>query len=353
MAIIYVVVITEIQRSLINNFFDNLDYIPTKILIRTPNWLGDLIISTGFLRAVLETYPDSRVDIILKSGFETLPIPKRGKIILFDKNKNSAGKFGKTLRDHNYDCFYILPPSFSSAWMAFQSKIPKRIGYAGGYRSLLLTTAKKHEFRPKSQHLLKDYLDLLSKELEMKEYSPLLEIKNEWVKKHLSSFTLKIPEKFVVFTPGAIYGPSKQWPLGNYRELGKQLYKAYGCKILLLGTKDEVVFGTKIAHDYDWIYNYCGKTTLAQFLAILTKAQILVGNDSGSMHLMAALKRPQISVFGSTSPTWTGPINVKATVMRKNLPCSPCFSRSCKFDHYECLTKISPENVLAEIQKYL
>ena len=110
--------------------------------------------STGFLQAVLEIFPDSQVDIILKSGFETLPIPHRGEIILFDSNKDSAGTFGKSLRHKNYDCFYVLPPSFSSAWMAFQSKIPKRIGYAGEYRSFLLTSAKKHEIRPGSQHLL-------------------------------------------------------------------------------------------------------------------------------------------------------------------------------------------------------
>ena len=330
-----------------------MDHIPKKILIRTPNWLGDLIISTGFLRAVLETFPDARVDIIIKSGFETLPIPKRGEIILFDKNKNSSGKFGKSLRYYNYDCIYVLPPSFSSAWMAFQSKIPNRIGYAGEYRSFLLTSAKKHKFTFGSQHLLKEYLDLLSNDLEIDKYSPLLEVKNDWVKEQLDSCTFKIPEKFVVFTPGAIYGPSKQWPVENYRELGKQLHKAFGHKILLLGTIDDVESGTKIANDHDWIHNYCGKTTLAQLLAILTKTQLLVGNDSGSMHLMSALQRPQIAVFGSTSPIWTGPINSNAMVMSRELSCSPCFSRTCRFGHYDCLTQINPENVFAEVQKHL
>ena len=87
-----------------------MDSIQTKILIRTPNWVGDLVMSTGFLRAILETFPDSQVDIILKSGFETLPIPHRGEIILFDKNKDYAGKFGKSLRHKNYDffMFYLL-----------------------------------------------------------------------------------------------------------------------------------------------------------------------------------------------------------------------------------------------------
>jgi len=330
-----------------------LDSTPSKILIRTPNWLGDLVMSTGFLRAVLETFPNSQIDIILKSGFETLPIPHRGEIILYDNNKDSAGKFGKSLRHKNYDYFYVLPPSFSSAWMAFQSRIPKRIGYAGEYRSFLLTSAKKHEIRPRSQHLLKEYLELLSNDFEMGNHAPRLEVKHDWVKEQLDSCTFKIPEKYVVFTPGAIYGPSKQWPVGNYRELGKHLHKAFGYKILLLGTINDIESGTIIARDHDWIHNYCGKTTLAQLLAILAKAQLLVGNDSGSMHMMAALQRPQIAVFGSTSPTWTGPINDNASVMNIDLSCSPCFSRTCRFGHYDCLTQINPENVFAEAKKHL
>ena len=196
--------------------------------------------STGFLRAVLEIFPDSQVDIILKSGFESLPIPHRGEIILFDKNKYSAGKFGKSLREKNYDSFYVLPPSFSSAWMAFQSKIPKRIGYAGEYRSFLLTTAKKYGIRPGSKHLLKEYLDLLSIDIEMENYAPRLEVNTNWVKEHLDSFPLKIPDNFIVFTPGAIYGPSKQWPVEHYRELGEKLHIAFGYKIILLGTYDDI-----------------------------------------------------------------------------------------------------------------
>ena len=308
--------------------------------------------STGFLRAVLEAFPDSQVDIILKSGFEILPIPHRGDTILFDKNKDSAGEFGKSLRHKNYDCFYVLPPSFSSAWMAFQSKIPKRIGYAGEYRSFLLTSAKKHQIRAGSQHLLKEYLGLLAIDTDIKNYEPILEVKNNWVKEQLDSFTFKLPEKFIVFTPGAIYGPSKQWPVEHFRELGEKIYIAFGYKILLLGTYEDVESSEKISQNHNWIYNYCGKTTLGQLLAILTKAQLLVGNDSGSMHLMAALKRPQIAVFGSTSPTWTGPINSNATVICRNLSCSPCFSRTCRFGHYECLTQIFPEDVFAEVQKH-
>ena len=177
------------------------DSAPPKILIRTPNWLGDLVMATGFFRAVLEIYPESQVDLIVKSGFENLPLPHRGKVIIFDSKHNSSGTFGKTLRFENYANFYILPPSFSSAWMAFQSRIPQRIGYAGEYRSLLLTVAKKHEETPRSQHLLKEYLNLLAPDLSAAKYPPSLETTEEWIETHINSFQKSLPDSFIVFTP--------------------------------------------------------------------------------------------------------------------------------------------------------
>ena len=104
------------------------EFAPVKTLIRTPTWLGDMVISSGFVRDVLETFPESQLDLIVKFGFEKIPLPQRGQIIPFDSKKETAGNFGKTLRDENYDYFYVLPPSFSAAWMAHKSKIPSRIG---------------------------------------------------------------------------------------------------------------------------------------------------------------------------------------------------------------------------------
>ena len=96
----------------------------------------------------------------------------------------------------------------------------------------------------------------------MGNYAPRLEVKHDWVKEQLDSCAFKIPEKFIVFTPGAIYGPSKQWPVEHFRKLGKQLHKAFGYTILLLGTIDDVKSGTKIAHNHDWTHNFCGRQHL-------------------------------------------------------------------------------------------
>jgi len=326
---------------------------PPKILIRTPNWLGDLVIATGFVKAILDVYPHSQVDLIVKSGFESLPLPSRGKIIVFDPEKNNAGSFGKKLKSENYSHFYVLPPSFSSAWMAFKAKIPERTGYATEFRSILLSNAKKYTRKHRSIHILKEYLNLIDPSLSEEEYPPCLEIDSNWIDQHLKNFKNLLPKSYIAFTPGAVYGPAKQWPIEYFRSLAIKMLKIFEIPIIVLGTEQDFDLGIKISTGFEEIHNYCGKTSITEFLAILSEAKLLIGNDSGSMHLMAAIERPQISFFGSTSPTWTAPINPNSRILSLNLFCSPCFAKTCRYGHYECLNKIKPEQVLDEAKKIL
>ena len=131
------------------------------ILIRTPNWLGDLMMSTAFIHQVMELFPESEVDLVVRSGFEELPLPCRGRILSFDKKTQTPGSFGKNLRQYEYQKMFILPPSFSSAWMGFRASIPERIGFSGDFRKILLKPAKKHENPPRQIHLVDEYMELL------------------------------------------------------------------------------------------------------------------------------------------------------------------------------------------------
>ena len=324
-----------------------------KIIIRTPNWLGDLIISTGFIKAVLERYPLSEVDIIVKSGFERLPLPHRGKIEIFDPKDTTAGRFGKKLRNSNYNIFYILPPSFSSAWMSFISNVPKRIGYSGHLRGFLLSDAIKYKKKQRSEHILKEYLNLIDSEIPIENYLPYLKTTKNWIENNLNAFIHKLPKSYIVFSPGAIYGPAKRWPIRNFRKLALKMKEVFNISILVLGTNQEKIYGSEIAQDYEWVENFCGQTSLTELIAILAKARLLVSNDSGIMHLMSALQLPQIAIFGSTSTIWTSPKNQKAILLTKNLPCSPCFARTCRYNHYECLKKITPELVFQAAKNFL
>jgi heptosyltransferase-2 len=319
---------------------------PGKIVVRAPNWLGDLMMATGVLRAILERWPAASVDLVVRAGHEAFPLPKRGRVIPFDHRVISAGTFGAFLRETGYDRFYVLPPSFSSAWMAWRSGVPERIGYRGHFRGPLLRPAIAHRAPARSVHLAREYLDLIDPALELDCYPPRLDLPGDWVAELLSRICRELPERFVALAPGAVYGPAKAWPAERYRELASDLRDRTGLPVLLLGTGEEHALAERVRNGEEGILNWCGTTDLPALVAVLSRAALLVSNDSGAMHVMAALRRPQVAIFGSTSPVWTGPINEKASVVTLGLPCAPCFGRTCRYGHYDCLGRITAHAVL-------
>lgn len=301
--------------------------------------------ATGFIKAVMALFPDARVDLVVRQGFEGLPLPHRGEVLSFDKSKVSAGAFGRSLRGRGYSHFFVLPPSFSSAWMALKSKTPFRVGYRGGGRGLMLRPALPYSHPHRSVHLLNEYLGLLSpwEKLETEEHMPGLEANDEWVRAHIPREMAGV-ENYVVLAPGAEYGPAKQWPLEHYRKLAGMVAGG-GHPVVVAGLP-------KDAEAADWILegeakgmNLCGKTDLKGLTAMLARAELVVSNDSGAMHLAAALKRPQIALFGSTNTTWTKPLNFKARIFTLDFPCAPCYLRECRYGHTACLSGIQPKEV--------
>lgn len=302
--------------------------------------------ATGVLRAILERWPAASVDLVVRAGHEALPLPKRGRVIPFDHRSLSPGSFGASLCTAGYDRFYVLPPSFSSAWMAWRTGVLERIGYRGNFRGPLLRPALVPRATARSVHLAREYLDLIDPALELDCYPPRLDLPGAWVAEQLARIRRELPERFVAIAPGAVYGPAKAWPAERYRELASGLRDRTGAPVVLLGTGDEHALAEQVRNGEEGILNWCGATDLPGLVAVLSRAALLVSNDSGAMHVMAALRRPQVAIFGSTSPTWTGPINAKAAVVTLGLPCAPCFARTCRFGHYDCLAKITPELLL-------
>ena len=319
---------------------------PGRIVVRAPNWLGDLMMATGVVRAILERWPAASVDLVVRAGHEALPLTRRGRVIPFDHRAISAGIFGASLRATGYDRCYVLPPSFSSAWMAWRSGVPERIGYRGHFRGPLLRPALAHRAPARSVHLTREYLDLIDPALELDCYPPRLDLPGPWVAEQLARICRELPERFVAIAPGAVYGPAKAWPAERYRELACGLRDRAGVSVLLLGTSDEHALAEQVRNGEAGILNWCGTTDLPGLVAVLSRAALLVSNDSGAMHVMAALRRPQVAIFGSTSPMWTGPINEKASVVIRALPCAPCFARTCRYGHYDCLRNVTAEQVL-------
>jgi len=319
---------------------------PGRIVIRAPNWLGDLMMATGVLRAIVESWPDTVVDLVVRSGHETVPLPRRGRVIPFDRAKSSAGAFGAALAGSGYDRFYVLPPSFSAAWMAWRSGAPERVGYRGHFRGPLLRPALAHRAPAGSVHLAREYLDLVDPALELDRYPPWLELPNGWAAEHLAGICRELPERFAAVAPGAVYGPAKAWPADRFRELVRGLGASAGIPVVLVGTREERGLAEQVRAGAEGVLNWCGTTDLPGLVAVLSRATLLVSNDSGAMHVAGALRRPQVAIFGSTSPVWTGPLNPNAAIVSHPLPCSPCFSRTCRYGHGDCLTKVTADEVL-------
>ena len=326
---------------------------PAAILIRMPNWLGDLLMATGFVRAVRHRFPSARVDLIVRAGFEVLPLPHRGRVWPYDKRLLGSGAFGAGLRDQGFTHFFVLPPSLSSAWMAWRSRIPWRIGYTGEGRGVLLRPARRHESPPRSVHLVQEYLDLLRPWMTARtgDFPAGLEPPPGWMQTHQPESVRQGPP-YVVLAPGAEFGPAKQWPPGHYRATAEALANA-GWRVVVAGLPKDRELGAEITAGIPGALNLCGDTHLPALTALLHGARLVISNDSGAMHLAAAAGVPQIALFGSTNPVWTAPLNPRATLLTRGEACSPCYQRVCPLGHRRCLNDLAPELVLAKALELL
>ncbi len=310
------------------------------------------MMSTAFIKAAMDQYPHAEIDLIVKSGFEHSPLPHRGRILPFDKSLCSIFEFGQGLRERQYDAIFVLPTSFSSALMAFWARIPTRIGYQQNGRSLFLKPARSYPQKHRTQHLIDEYLYLLGNRQKTKRYFPNLNISQNWIDQIISNIGIPIPETYVILAPGAMYGPAKQWPIPSFKKLAGILNQ-WSVKTIVVGNNQDFNAGEHIVDGLDHAQNLCGKTNLSELIALMEKSALLVSNDSGAMHIMAALQKPQIAIFGSTSTIWTGPMNPNANILQEKLSCSPCFKRECPLTHYDCLNKITPRQLADQINHIL
>jgi heptosyltransferase-2 len=161
-------------------------------------------------------------------------------------------------------------------------------------------------------------------------------------------------DTLVVLCPGAEYGPSKRWPASHFAALAQSILATKPtASVVLLGSSSDRVIGETIVSEVtsqDRIFNWCGATSLDEAIAIISLCSKVVSNDSGLMHIAAALHVPQVAFFGSSDPSHTPPNSAKATVISLHLPCSPCHQRECPLGHLNCLNQISPKRVFAALQ---
>ena len=255
-----------------------------------------------------------------------------------------------------FETAYICPNSLKSALLPFLASIPKRVGYLGEARIGLLTHRLKNPAKDKRPPMVAFY-SALSGEADTAADRPRLQVDKATLTADLGRLGLQAGA-FSVLAPGSEYGPAKRWPAGHFAELARQL----AGPVLLLGSAKEAEVCETIATEVNArtpgkCQSLAGKTALGLALSIIAAAKLLVSNDSGLMHVAAALSVRQLALFGSSSPQHTPPLNPQATVLwLKNNPayqppldCAPCFERSCPLGHTRCLNDLSPAAVLARL----
>ncbi len=260
-------------------------------------------------------------------------------------------RVGRQLRVNKYDQAIILPRSYKAALVPFFAKIPMRTGYRGEMRFGIVNNRLPLDREVLTQTVQRFTALAYHHELQKPPlvYQPSLTIdvaNREWFIKDVG---LKMNKPIIAFMPGAEYGEAKRWPTEYYRQLAEMLV-SNGYRIWVLGSDKEQQLGTVICEGYEEdVINLCGKTKLEDVIDLLSIVHTAVSNDSGLMHIACAAGTKVIGIYGSSDPAYTPPLSDKAEVMYLNMSCSPCFQRTCQFEHLECLRNIKPVDVFKRI----
>jgi heptosyltransferase-2 len=329
-----------------------------KVLVVGPSWIGDTVLAQPLLRRLHDIHGSAAVDVL--SPQWTLPLlarmPEVRRPILspFGHGELSLGArraLGRELRGARYDQAIVLPNTLKSALVPYFAGIPLRTGFRGEMRWGLLNDVRALDERAMPR-LAQRYASLAS--APAISVAPLPEVRlrvDEPARlATLARLGLDAGQPAAVLCPGAEYGPAKRWPAQHFADLAKRL-AASGWAVWLLGAAGDRQLGAEIATLSGGVsVNLCGRTSLDEAINVLGSADVVVSNDSGLMHVAAALGRRLIALYGSSSPDFTPPLSARATILRLDLSCSPCFKRQCPLGHFNCMVQLAPERVCSAIE---
>ena len=327
---------------------------PERIVIRMPNWLGDAVMATPILKDVRSFYQNAHITVICHEAIGDLLAhsPYVDTFLLFSQKKRKERKEIKriieTLRAGLFDLGILLTNSFSSAWWFFRGTIRFSIGYARHYRSPLLHIAAEPSVKEERQHQVITYKELLVPlGIQISNSVPELFLNNE-EKEAAKVFVKETTRSLIGINPGAAYGTAKCWPRERFEALTKRLVDNGHTVIFFGDNQTQPLVDAICSHFPERVINTAGKTNLRQLIALIDACSLFVTNDSGPMHIAAALKKPLIALFGSTSDVKTGPYGAASGVIHKRVACSPCYKRVCPID-FRCMKQIEPEEVYEKI----
>lgn len=333
-----------------------------QILIVGPSWVGDMVMAQSLFRCLVEREGEVAIDVLAPAWCEALlgamPEVRRALPLPIGHGELALGKrwrLARELKQVGYDQAIVLPNSFKSALIPWFAGIALRTGWRGEARGGLLNDCRRLD---KARYpLMVQRCAALAFAPDAPLPDPLpgprLVPDNAALAPLLARLDLDTTQPVLALCPGAEFGPSKQWPEAHYAAVAAH-YLQRGWQVWLLGSAKDAAVGERITAQVaperrERLRDLCGTTTLSDAVLLLGQAAAVVSNDSGLMHVAAALGRTLVVVYGSTSPGFTPPLAERVAMLSLALSCSPCFKRECPLQHLNCLRQLGPERVISAL----
>jgi heptosyltransferase-2 len=327
-----------------------------RTLIVAPSWVGDAILAEPLVSLLREPYEEASVDVLAPPWCAPVYRRMRG-IRRIVENPIAHGRFdlatrrriASELKRERYARAFVLPMSWKSALIPWLAGIPRRSGYRGEARYVLLNDLRRLD-RKALPRLVDRFCALAGPPGTNVPMPPAPVLVPDAANRDAAIRALKLrgAGPVAILCPGAEYGPAKRWPPTHFADLARRLLEA-GARVWIVGSpNDKLAADAVIAaagESAQRIRDLAGRTDLGTAIDLLSAASVVVSNDSGLMHAAAAVGVPVVALFGSSSPAYTPPMSPQARIARIEIECSPCFKRECPLGHFRCMRELSPELV--------
>lgn len=328
-----------------------------RILVRSTNWVGDAVMCMPAFDALRRNFPESHIAVVARPWVAALyeSHPGVDEIILYRRGRGffqdglEMSRVIRSIRHRSFDLAILFQNAFEAALIAWLGGVPLRVGYNTDGRRLLLSHAVLRENRILREHQVEYYLAILrAMSWEAPTAEPHLFVGRKeaaMVDALLTAHGLAKGDFIVGLGAGAVFGPAKRWPVDRFAAIADRAVERWGAKIVLVGSDQDRMTGLDLARAMNHeATDLCGKTSLGEALALIKRCRLFVSNDSGLMHVAAALGVPTVALFGSTNPVATGPRGKWTRLVKHDLDCAPCLKPQCR-NGYRCLLSIEPDEV--------
>lgn len=326
-----------------------------RTLIISPNWIGDAVMAQPLLRLLRDRNPECSIDVLtpawvapvwraMREVDEVIEAPFRhGALQLGER-----WRFARQLRQRGYADAYVLPNTLKFALIPWLAGIRKRVGYRGEMRYGLLNVVHRQDRRA-PRPMVSFYAALAAPPANdalppSALPRPALSVPEGLAARALADAGLSVDRPLVAFAPGAEFGSAKRWPSSHFAQLAEMACSAYpDAQIVLLGSGKDRAVCEEIAAQAPHVHNLAGLTSLDRAIALIAKADAMVSNDSGLLHIASALNRPIVALYGPTDPDHAPPFSDVAQSLWLHLECSPCRQRECPLGHHNCMRQLAPD----------